>query len=427
MENKDQIANKVVNANEHGFILPARPQPPTQRTETLLEKTDGRKKIKVVKPKKERIVKEKPEKQKLEKKSKSQKPIKPQKENKTSKQTNKEISKQKSELQSIDDNLKENSTKKLHFKKIIIILSSVAVIMAVIAVGIIIAVNNFKKNAQLQIPAAAPALSVLKSQDDYYIIAPLVMQADIYIFEIKSPDNQAITLSSKSNVALVTGAFNIKQSYLIRFSVQKQGNDKTRSKSTDWVNFTASARLLQPQVDFNAETQTLIWHAILNADFYNLYYSTKDGVQVKTISTPPNQEGKIEVELGQLELEYGKYEFSVVAASNNASVRLPSEASAKIKVDFFYKLPKVDKATYNFESNILIVELKEKIEDIKIKIVYEGGSFTFSPTNSLLKYELNLSDFNNLSFESGQEIFVSLTLNQQFVVESDKVKIGFEN
>jgi competence protein ComGC len=384
MKNKEHIVKDIENVGERKFAPPPRPNLPVKRS--------------------------------LEENKQAIGPLK----NKKVKQTKKTSIEKKQGREIAEKQTKKN---KFNFK----ILIAIACIVVVIFVAVLIVVNRAKENAQLQISSSAAEITIVKSQDDYYIIAPVVEKADIYIFEIKSAYEDITKVESNTNVATITGAFDVKQAYSLRFYVQRKGNEKTKSKPTEWVDYIASTKLLQPQINYNENSQTLVWFGVINVDYYNLYYSSKTGVEVKKITTLPNQDGEVVVDFDSLGLEYGQYEISVVAISNNQNIFLPSNASNKLVINYFYKLPKVSGASYNFENNILTIQMDEIIDNAKIKITHEGGSFTFPTIKEVYEYSINVSDYNNLSFESGQEIFVSLVSNEQFVIESEKVLATFSN
>ncbi len=356
-------------------------------------------------------------------------PNMPQNKNNLESVTSQNTSADKAQSQNNKPSSKANNSR---LKKVLLILGLSVAFVLIVTFSIMFAVSNARKNAPLQIPASA-SVSVVSVENKHFITATPVPEASFYVFEIKNANNEIETVSSKTHVAKVTGAFVVNQSYKLRYTVQKKGNDKTKSKSSEWYSYIAYASIATPNLVLG-ENDVLSWHKVNNADSYDLYYANQQSqtnISVKQISASDFPGDKIVFDPTLENLDYGQYEFSVVARSNNSTF-LPSEVSNKVEVDYYLQLPQVQSASYNLVSKELTIKLSEETlqlnVDVKIKVAYPDGSFTFMPEPNEQTIIINVSDYNNLSFDAQQVIEISLTSAHPFVSQGKALKVtDFEN
>lgn len=381
MQNKDEIKieDKIqkIGTESAGFTPPPRPQALAPKTENVEEKS----------------------------KSASEKPKKEGKElNKSQKQTIKKWS----------------------------ILGSIFLVLALgLYIGISLIMGGVKENSPLVITENSGQVSLIKSQEEYFLLAPYQSHAEVYYFEVKdslSSNAETIEIESLSNAVSATGVFLQAGIYQVRFAIQKQNKPSTKSEFSPWVLLTSTQKLDTPTFEYDQTLKQFSWQNIANANAYKLYYFQNNELKNITITDYQVLSGMIAIDIESLQLDLGVYEFTLIAVNLAKDYFIASDYNKKIRVEHFEELEPVESGNYDIPTNMLSITLKEYKSNLKLKISYgTNQSITINLIEEALQHNFLLSQYNGLSFDATDTIEVSLVSANEFVKESNKVRVTLSN
>ena len=258
--------------------------------------------------------------------------------------------------------------------KIIIIVLS-ALVAITFLVGIVTAfVYNYNQ-------FSPKTVKILDDGKNIYISTTLNDNYSKYRFKFVDEEKNEIVVDSENNVLnlpqLLEKGIKVGKTYKVStcYLSQNEGNNSSFSEQIEWEVYS----YLKPVVLNYDEVDTISWDKVDNADFYRVFYNTKNNTSyIETTET------SIDLQ----KIEGGQRSFYCVAYSNDEHYKTSQKSNVKdIKV--IYRLKDFVEVSYNSGTSIVSVVGVDKLDKFLIYIgetSYEVIDFEVSYNEELKQY-----------------------------------------
>lgn len=250
--------------------------------------------------------------------------------------------------------------------------------------------------------------------DGAYIYVEMNNNYQMYEFKFETEEKQQITIVTRNNVVspleLKRNGIKEGKTYNIyaRYLSENAGNNSEFSNPVEWKAYFV---LATPNIKYYEADNQLKWEAVDNAETYEVYYNTEDGIQV--ISTT-----KTFIDLQTI--EGGERQFYVIAKSENENFRT-SKKSKVVSINLIHYFKKLNIVSFDTNTKSLVFEGEEEISKI---IVYVGqtpyernvrGSYNEQTKN--FTYSINLTTI----FDENKQIGIAPADVDQYNIYNDEI------
>lgn len=296
--------------------------------------------------------------------------------------------------------------KKLTKKQIITII--VSIVISLLAMGGII--TAFILNYNVSTP---DKVSVYDDGKNVYVKAEMNDNYSFYNFKFTQEGQDDIIIETENNVLtlefLESEGIVVGQEYQIsvKYISENDGNDTDYSEPITWMVY----KIIQAPI-LSYEEGFLKWEAVEFADYYKVFYN----------GTIQNEITTTETSLDLQTIEGGKFEFVVVAYSNNNDVYKKSIESNKVSQEVIHKYLAFESVEFDSRTKIMKIKGYEKLDIINVyldSLLYECNNFktTFNEEEKIYEYEIDLSLF----YSSQTEIGASPAIKDEYNVYDGEI------
>ena len=276
------------------------------------------------------------------------------------------------------EEIKKETTKQkqLNKKKMLFIL--LALVIAAIAIGGII--TAFMLNYNVSAPSN---LRVIDDGKNVYLAVDMNDNYLKYRFVFTSGDKEIVIESEKNILSIeeleeqnieIGQTYNITASYI----GENKGSNSEESKPITW---TAYKYLKATDLIYNIDDNMISWTAVEHADYYIVYISGLDPIQVE------------ETSMELLNIPSGERIFYVACVSNDENYR-NSLASNEISVKVIHQYLSFDSVSFDEEDKTITITGKERLDTILVYIdnqSYECVDFEISEKDGIYTYIIDIS------------------------------------
>lgn len=296
--------------------------------------------------------------------------------------------------------------KKLTKKQIITII--VSIVISLLAMGGII--TAFILNYNVSTPSK---VSVYDDGKNVYVKAEMNDNYSFYNFKFTQEGQDDIIIETENNVLtlefLESEGIVVGQEYQIsvKYISENDGNDTDYSEPITWMVY----KIIQAPI-LSYEEGFLKWEAVEFADYYKVFYN----------GTIQNEITTTETSLDLQTIEGGRFEFVVVAYSNNNDIYRKSIESNKVSQEVIHKYIAFKSVEFDSRTKIMKIKGYEKLDIINVyldSLLYECNNFktTFNEEEKIYEYEIDLS----LLYSSQTEIGASPAIKDEYNVYDGEI------
>ena len=250
--------------------------------------------------------------------------------------------------------------------------------------------------------------------DGAYIYVEMNNNYQMYEFKFETEEKQEITIVTRNNVVspleLKRNGIKEGKTYNIyaRYLSENAGNNSEFSNPVEWKAYFV---LATPNIKYIEASNQLKWDAVDNAQTYDVYYNTKDGITILTTD-------KTFIDLQTI--DGGERQFYVIAKSENENFRT-SKKSKVVSINLIHYFKKLNIVSFDINTKNLVFEGEEDISKIIVYVgetTYERNvSGTYNEQTNKYSYSINLTTI----FEDDKQIGISPANIDQFNIYNDEI------